>query len=90
MYIEFTLNLFTIIIGSFDIRAWAFREVFPTEVRSLETWSEDKQYLSIQLVPVGSLKVPTSAELESSIFRNLGNSQTTRIAIIASIKSISM
>ena len=90
IYCECTLNLFTIILGSFDIRAWAFREVFTTEVRSIKTWSEDKQYLSILLVPVGSINVPTSAELESSIFRNLGNSQTTRIAIIASIKSISM
>jgi hypothetical protein len=69
---------------------WASREVFPLAVRSLETWSEDKQCLSTQLVPAGSLKVPTSAELESSIFKNLGNSHTTRIAIIASIKSISM
>jgi hypothetical protein len=77
-------------MGPIDIIIWASREVFPTEVRSLEIWSEDKQYLSIQLIPAGSLKVPTSAELESINFRNLGNSQTTRIAIIASIKSISM
>ena len=77
-------------ISRFDIIVWASREVIPTEVGSLETWSEDKQYFSIQIVPAGSLKVPTSAESESSIFRNLGNSQTTRIAIIASIKSISM
>jgi hypothetical protein len=90
IYCEFTLNLFTIIVGFFDIKAWGFQEVFPTKVRSLKTWSEDKQYLSILLVLVSSINVPTSAELESSIFRNLGNSQTTRIAIIASIKSISM
>ena len=77
-------------IGRFESIVWASREVVPTEVGSLETWSEDKQYFSIQIVSAGSLKVPTSAELESSIFRNLGNSQTTRIAIIASIKSISM
>jgi hypothetical protein len=77
-------------IGRFESIVWASREVVPTEVGSLETWSEDKQYFSIQIVSAGSLKVPTSAESESSIFRNLGNSQTTRIAIIASIKSISM
>ena len=77
-------------IGRFESIVWATREVVPTEVGSLETWSEDKQYFSIQIVSAGSLKVPTSAESESSIFRNLGNSQTTIIAIIASIKSISM
>ena len=77
-------------IGRFESIVWASREVVPTEVGSLETWSEDKQYFSIQIVSAGSLKVPTSAESESSIFRNLGNSQTNRIAIIASIKSISM
>ena len=77
-------------IGRFESIVWASREVVPTEVGSLETWSEDKQYFSIQIVSAGSLKVPTSAESESSIFRNLGNSQTARIAIIASIKSISM
>ncbi len=78
------------LLDPFDNIAWASRKVFPTEFGSLANWSEDKQYLSIQIVPAGSLKVPTSVELESSIFRNLGNSQTTRIAIIASIKSISM
>jgi len=34
--------------------------------------------------------VPIAEELESSIFKNLGRSHTTRTAIIASIKKISM
>jgi hypothetical protein len=45
LYIEFTLNLFTIIIGLFDISA--SREIFPTGDRSHEIRSEDKQYLPI-------------------------------------------
>ena len=40
--------------------------------------------------PIYGFTDPMVAELESSIFKNLGNSHTTRTAIIASNKSISM
>ena len=40
--------------------------------------------------PIYGFTFPIAEELESSIFKNLGNSHTTRTAIIASIKSISM
>ena len=40
--------------------------------------------------PICGIAIPIVEELNSSVFNNLGKSHTTRIAIIASIKSISM
>ena len=54
-----------------------------------------KIYLLVLPVPevssiINGFTVPIAEDLESINFKNLGKSQTARMAIIASIKSISM
>jgi len=43
-----------------------------------------------EVSPIYGFTVPIAGEWESSIFKNLGNSHTTRTAIIASIRKISI